>query len=208
MQRGCLKPGMHVACGSTHAKVRVMKDSAGKTVKAVYPGDAVTVSGWKEVPSAGDEVISGSEGDVKRAIANRLRKAEQESALVDLEAINASRRVEREKREAEEAAAQAAAASAGQDPSRPDRESSSEADGPKELRIIIKGDVSGSVEAVAGALQGIGNNLAVVKIVSTGVGDVAESDVHMAQSSGGMHRRLCFPRCLSCPLLILASGAF
>jgi len=51
---------------------------------------------------------------------------------------------------------------------------------------VIKGDVSGSVEAIVGALQGIGNKKAVVKIVSTGVGDVSESDVMMAKATGGM----------------------
>lgn len=183
IQRGCLKPGMHLVCGTTHAKVRVMADSLGKTVKVAYPGDAITVSGWKEVPSAGDEAVSGAEGDVKKALANRLRKAEQEASLLDLEAINASRRAEREKREAEEAESEMAESAA--DASRARREGAKESGGPKELRIVIKGDVSGSVEAVAGALQGIGNNLAVVKIVSTGVGDVAESDVQMAQSAEG-----------------------
>lgn len=191
IQRGCLKPGMHLVCGRTQAKVRVMKDSTGKIVKAAYPGDAITVSGWKEVPSAGDEAISGSDGDIKRALANRLRKAEQDAAFLDLEVINASRRAERGKREAEEVAA-VAAAEAGQHGLRPQREHSVEADGPKELRIVIKGDVSGSVEAVAGALQGIGNNLAVVKIVSTGVGDVTESDVQMAQSTEGTQPGIMF----------------
>lgn len=59
------------------------------------------------------------------------------------------------------------------------------------LRLIIKGDVSGSVEAVAGAVEGIGNNLAGVKIVHQGVGNITESDLQLAQSSQGTSL-LCF----------------
>lgn len=175
VQRGCLKPGTPIICGKTSGKVRILTNSLGKSVKSAFPGDAVTVSGWKEVPSAGDEVLSASESDIKKAVANRLRKAEQDAALVDLEAINTARRMERERREAEEAVG-----SDGRE------ERALKVDGPKELRLVIKGDVSGSVEAVAGALEDIGNNLARVKIISTGVGDVTESDVQLAQSAQGI----------------------
>ncbi|KAI0647229.1 initiation factor 2 [Trametes meyenii] len=168
--RGSLKPGQHLICGKASAKVRVMSDSIGKTVRVAYPGMAVTVSGWKELPDAGDEVLTGSEADVKKALANRIRKAEIESSLVDLEAINEQRRSEREKREV------------GEDEQNGEREGT---DGPKELRLIIKGDVSGSVEAVKGAIEGIGNDIARVKVIATGVGDVAESDILRAKTAGG-----------------------
>jgi translation initiation factor IF-2 len=58
----------------------------------------------------------------------------------------------------------------------------------KELNVVIKGDVSGSVEAVAGALIGIGNNVAGLRIVHTGVGDVTETDVQLAQTAEGTSR--------------------
>jgi len=138
---------------------------------------AITVSGWKVLPNAGDEVLQGSEADVKKAVINRLRKAETESTLVDVEAINAQRRQEREKREISGELGQAPVVETVQ--------------GPKELRLVIKGDVSGSVEAVTGAVQGIGNNQAVVKVVSSGVGDVSESDVMMAKATEGSP--LCSP---------------
>lgn len=147
-------------------------------MKAAYPGMAVTVSGWKELPNAGDEVLTGSEADIKKALANRHRKAEMESTLADLEAINESRRSEREKREAEEAA-KADTAVKGEEAAQKQPE------GPKELRLVIKGDVSGSVEAVSNALEIIGNDVARVKIVSTGVGDVTESDILRAKAVDG-----------------------
>ncbi|KDQ60661.1 hypothetical protein JAAARDRAFT_124015 [Jaapia argillacea MUCL 33604] len=169
--RGTLKPGMHLICGRSHAKVRVMTSTAGATIKSAVPGDAVTVSGWKELPTAGDEVLSGSEADVKKALANRIRKAEVESSLVDLEAINEHRRLEREKRGVEVES---------------DAPPEVVVQGPKELRLVIKADVSGSAEAVVGAVQGIGNDKAVVKIISSGVGEVTESDIMMAKASGAM----------------------
>ncbi|KAI9065099.1 initiation factor 2 [Trametes sanguinea] len=170
--RGNLKPGQHLICGMASAKVRLLTDHNGKAVKVAYPGMAVTVSGWKELPNAGDEVLTGSEADIKKALTNRLRKAEIEASLEDLEAINEHRRSEREKREAEDGEEGAEV---------PQTE-----EGPKQLRLIIKGDVSGTVEAVKGSLSGIGNDLAKVKIVATGVGEVTESDVLRAKTAGGV----------------------
>lgn len=160
-----------------------MNDSSGKPVKAAYPGMAVTVSGWKELPDAGDEVLTGTEAEVKKALANRLRKAEMESSLVDLEAINEQRRSEREREREREERERAAAEGEEAEEMKP------ESVGPKELRLIIKGDVSGSVEAVKGAIEGIGNDIARVKVVSTGVGDVAESDVLRAKTAEGTFSR-------------------
>ncbi|KAG2149377.1 hypothetical protein DEU56DRAFT_62318 [Suillus clintonianus] len=170
--RGCLTPGAHILAGTSSGKVRLMSDSSGAPVKAAYPGMAVTVSGWRSLPGAGDEVVQGSEGDVKKALANRVRKKEVETVLIDAEAINIARAAERERVRREE------------DKSQDVRNVLD--GGPKELRLVIKGDVSGSVEAVVGALEGIGNEKARVKVVSTGVGDVMESDVMMAKAAEGM----------------------
>ena len=163
--------------------MRLLADSNGKSLKSVLPGTAAVVSGWKDLPGAGDEVLSGSESDVKRALANRVRKAAEDALVEDAEAINESRREERERREAEEASSSAADSTpplgAAAEPAQ------KEQDAKKELRIVLKGDVSGSVEAVEGALQGIGNQRAGVKIVATGVGDVSESDVLRAKAVDG-----------------------
>lgn len=152
-----------------------MTDSNGTSVKAAYPGMAVIVSGWKTVPGAGDEVLEGSEPDIKKALANRNHKADVEASLSDVEAINASRRQERERRILEDRLGA-------------DAEELKEDDtpaGPKELRLIVKADVSGSTEAVVGALQGIGNDIAVTKVVFSGVGDITEADVLRAKASDG-----------------------
>lgn len=155
------------------AKVRLMTDSNGKSVKVATPGMAVTVSGWKTLPKAGDEVLDGKESDVKKALANRVRMAGIAASLADVDAINATRKEERERKKAEV--------------NKTDNhiDPVAEADGPKELKLIIKADVSGSAEAIEGALQGIGNKEAMTKIVSAGVGDVTDSDVLMAKAVNG-----------------------
>ncbi|KAJ3923305.1 hypothetical protein F5877DRAFT_31760 [Lentinula edodes] len=173
--RGSLKIGSHIISGLSYARVRVMNDSNGKPVKVATPGMAVTVSGWKSLPTAGDDVLQGSETNIKKAIANRERKAEIDSSLADVEAINQTRRQEREKRELE--------LQSGKDAAAADEQTE---DGPKELRLIIKADVSGSAEAVVGALQGIGNDVATTKVISSGVGDITDTDVTLAQTAGGM----------------------
>lgn len=173
--RGCLKSGSHLLSGTSVAKVRAMTDSFGNTVKVAYPGMAVTVVGWKTLPKAGDEVLDGKESAVKKALANRLRKAGIAASLADIDAINAARKEERERRQTETV-----------DPQKILTSTSAEFNGPKELKLIIKADVSGSAEAVEGALQGIGNKKAMVKIVSSNVGDVTESDVLMAKAIDGM----------------------
>lgn len=176
LTRGCLKAGSHIICGTTFARVRAMTDSSGQAVKVAYPGMAVTVAGWKELPNAGDEVLQGTEQDIKKAVTNRERQAEQDATLIDLEAINSHRRLEREQKEME-----AEAEASGQELT-----VKSVPEGPEELRIVIKGDVSGSIEAVAGAVEGIGNDKARVKIISTGVGEVSESDILRAKAAQGM----------------------
>jgi translation initiation factor IF-2 len=180
IKRGCLKRGSHIIAGVTQAKVRMMTDPTGATVKAAYPGMAVTVSGWKDLPKAGDEVLQGSEVDVKKALGNRLRKLEIEEELQDAEVINKQRLQHREDRVKEAAREGTANANV-----RAATTEAAEPEGPKELRLVVKADVSGSVEAVVGALEGMGNKEAVVKIVTTGVGDVTESDVMMAKAARG-----------------------
>lgn len=173
--RGSLKLGAHVIAGTTLAKVRVMTDSMGSPVKFAVPGMAVTISGWKELPGAGDEVLEGSEQDVKKAVTNRLRKTEEQAMMIDIDAINAQRRLERGQRERDEA-------------DQPVSETTHETAKPHELRLIIKGDVSGSVEALVSAVQCIGNESVRAKVVSTGVGEITESDIHLAKTSGSAFR--------------------
>ena len=189
--RGCLRPTASLVAGTTWCRVRSLVPPTGKAITSAFPGQPVEVTGWKELPSAGDLVLeAGSEDEAKKAIGNRLKRIEQEKLWADVEVINEKRRVEAEiesVRREEEANAKASglkgkAVTAAGDLAVEEMGKKAVV---KELVLIIKADVSGTVEAVVGALQGIGNAEARVKIVYSGVGDVQESDVEMARAVEG-----------------------
>lgn len=190
--RGELSPGSHLIAGTVACRVRSLTSSTGQTVKSIPPGTAASVSGWQELPNAGDEVIQASEGDIKRALVNRKRNEEMLKLVGDAEAINEKRREERERREQEleatkEALKNGQALQQAKVGAKPEVQ---EEDDTKTLRLIIKADVSGSAEAVAGALEGIGNDKAKTKIISYSVGNVTEGDVTLAKAIGGTCLRL------------------
>lgn len=181
--RGSLTPASHIISGLCHAKVRQLTDSSGQAIKTAYPGMAVTVSGWKELPNAGEMVIQASESDIKKALQTRFRKAQFETTSHDVDALNQQRLLHREKREAEQDTAINTAPE-------PTSKSANEMDqinpGPKELKLIVKGDVIGSVEALSSALQVIGNKDVRTNVVFTGVGLISESDISSAKAINGM----------------------
>ncbi len=221
VKRGALRAGDCLIAGTSWAKVRQIFDGAGRVVKQAGPGDPVLVTGWRELPSAGDELLgSESESDVKKAVANRKEKLERISLLKDAEAVNEGRRLEAEEAERKDreeyeervrrraqragltvdpltgasvppaGAAEAEASSEDADELAEDDEESASPSNRKELRLIVKADFSGTVEAVVGAISGIGNAEAMVKIVASGVGEPTESDVARAQTAEG--HILCF----------------
>ncbi|CAE6409636.1 unnamed protein product [Rhizoctonia solani] len=184
IQRGTLKPGSSLVAGTAWARVRQMTDDKNRPVKLAKPGDAVTVAGWKDVPAAGDEVLQAErEDDAKKAVANRKRVMETRALAEDVEKINEKRRIDKALEEQEREAE--AAANGDSVPDAVSEVAQSNEPEVKELKLVIKGDVSGSVEAVAGALCGIGNKIARVKIVSQTVGDVSESDIARAKAIEG-----------------------
>lgn len=187
--RGDLNLGSHLIAGTVSARVRSIADHTGQTLKVAYPGTAITISGWKELPKAGDEVLQGkNEDEIKKAIANRIRRAESESVLEDVDAINAKRRLERERREAHlEGIKNGTIDPKAITPIRKPDVSLTEPTATKVLNLIIKSDVMGSAEAVAGALEGIGNEKVKTKVISSSAGEPTEGDITMAQAINGTH---------------------
>ncbi|KAH8079045.1 hypothetical protein HD553DRAFT_329996 [Filobasidium floriforme] len=196
--RGTLHVGSVIIAGTTWCKIRQMLDDKNRPIKSAPPGTPVNITGWKDLPLAGDKILQpydysagkGNKGEdeVKRAVANRIRDKERKALMNDVEVINEKRRIERERQVEEEARHEAIKAEGGDvsaairsEERRLKREE--EERGKKELRLIIRADVSGTVEAVVGALEGIGNNEVGVKIIHTDVGDVSDSDVAMAEAS-------------------------
>jgi translation initiation factor IF-2 len=204
VSKGTLKSGSCIVAGTTWARVRQMQDDKGKPLREAGPGTPVSVTGWKELPSAGDQLLEAVNGEdeAKRCITNRLREIERKRMTADVEQINVKRAEERRVHEAEAAELQKVKEDGGDVRAfLNERERRAEGGsgagtgsgagvdengaGKKELLLLIKGDVSGTVEAVVGSLEGIGNKEAGVKIIHTGVGEVSESDIHQAEASGG-----------------------
>ncbi|KAK4687072.1 translation initiation factor IF-2, partial [Tremellales sp. Uapishka_1] len=187
VSRGTLRTGASIVAGHTWCRVRQMQDDKGRSIKSASPGMPVSITGWKDLPLAGDELLESLAGeeDAKKAITNRLREAERTKMLKDTEEINSKRIEERLKAEAMEQEAEEVKKAGGNvvqalSSSARKAEQEEEKNGFKWLRLVIKADVSGTVEAVVGSLEGIGNKEAGVKIVHTGVGDVSESDIALA----------------------------
>ncbi|KAG8865179.1 hypothetical protein FRB96_000068 [Tulasnella sp. 330] len=205
VSRGTLKSGDHIIAGTTWAKVRQMTDDRGNHVSSASPGTPVIVAGWKSLPGAGDEVLTARSGrkaadDVKRAVTNREREKANEALMVDVASINEKRAMEKRRRvqinadAAEVARLHKTGIKKGKlraelnapDSAYATSAASQREDGVKQLRLIVKADVSGTIEAVVGAISNLGNKEVKVAVIQSGVGDVTESDVSMAEASQAM----------------------
>ncbi|KAG9002042.1 hypothetical protein FRB94_004134 [Tulasnella sp. JGI-2019a] len=204
VSRGTLKNGDHILAGTSWAKVRQMTDDRGNHVSSAPPGTPVIVAGWKSLPVAGDEVLTASTGrkaadDVKRAVNNREREKANEALMIDVASINEKRAMEKRRRVQINADAVEASRLYKTGLRKGKMRAESEApesvyamsqsqrdDGVKQLRLIVKADVSGTIEAVVGAISSLGNKEVKVVVIQSGVGDVTESDVTMAEASQAM----------------------
>lgn len=177
--------GSHIIAGTTWARVRQMMDSAGKSVRSATAGTAVTLSGWKDLPNADDDVLEGEETEVKSAVQNRKRNHEQLALQADVKSINEKRLEAKAKEAAAEAEAERLRTRRMPASPQPQLQCAASQNTDNELRLVIKADVSGSVEAVSGAIEGMGNGVVKTKIVQSSVGEPSEADVDFAKAVGG-----------------------
>lgn len=205
VKRGTLRVGDNIVSGETWCKVKALVNDQGKAVKEASPGTPVKVMGWKDLPKAGDEMLSAdSEDQAKLAVENRTLKKSRQEQLKTLVAINEKRRIVAEEEDEEKAAFReykhkawlfhqgvltehpvmpqvkkqlSVAAMAAKE------EEESEV---KNLRMVVKGDVSGTVEAVCDALSGLPSNQVQVSVIQNGVGNITESDIQFASSCSAM----------------------
>lgn len=210
--RGKLQVGSIIVAGQTWARVRTISDDKGKAIKACGPGTPVSITGWKEMPSAGEEVLETKDGEAAaiKAVANRVRQSQIHKDVGALDAINEQRRLaaaahaEAVQKKLDIKAARHAAFMAGEKMpaaewvvARNDLDAAAAADAAdkcKELLLVVKGDVSGTVEAVVSTLATIGNKEARARIIRSGVGDIQPSDVDFAASAGGASSSPLAPR--------------
>jgi translation initiation factor IF-2 len=148
VQEGTLRVGDAIVTGAEYGRVRAMMNERGEQVKEVPPGYPVEVLGLSGVPTAGDEFnVVEDEKAAKEVAAHRAEKARQKE-------LGTTRRATLE-----------------------DLFAKAKTGGAKELNVVVKADVQGSAEAVSQALQKLATKKVGVKILSSGVGAITESDV-------------------------------
>lgn len=158
VQKGTLQVGDSVAIGSAYGKVRAMMDDKGRRVKEAGPSTPVEILGLNEVPDAGEIVISTENDKEARSIADAYIKQSREKLLDDTKAKL----------------------------SLDGLFSQIQAGNIKELNLIIKADVQGSVEAVKQSLLKLSNDEVAIRVIHGGVGAINESDVSLASASNAI----------------------
>ena len=191
VRRGTLRPGGIVVAGTSWAKVRCLRNEAGAMVSEAGPGTPVEVDGWREQPSAGDEMLQApDEQKAKSVVEYRLEALGRTQLAADIAAVNESRRNEQEKREQKEKAAALASAttensSASSNTEPTNVETEPEKPSLQEVFLVLKADVSGSLEAVTDAISSLGNSEVQPRILRSGVGSITEFDIdHAAVAKG------------------------
>ena len=151
VQNGTLKVGDLVASGNSIGKIKSIVNSDGSRIKNAGPSSAVEVLGLNNVPNAGDPFqVMESEKQAREIAEYRINKEKERKLLKQ------------------------------KDDSAGDLFESLGKESKKVLNIIIKTDVGGTCEAISAALNDLSNDLAKVKIVSSGVGGISESDANLA----------------------------
>ncbi|BFZ59032.1 translation initiation factor IF-2 [Saitoella coloradoensis] len=191
VKRGTLKLGAFIVAGKVYGRVRTMTDSLGQSLRQAPPGTPVVITGWKEVPVAGDEILEAPNQKVAtQVVENRIARAEQLKAAEEMQAFNEKRRADAERREKEIkliAAAKRSGHKKGAAKLHADRMLTEKVEKPtyQEVRIIVKADVMGSVEAVVHQIETIHHDEIRIKVLQTGVGDISEGDVSYAAAVQG-----------------------
>ena len=183
VRRGTLCPGDILVAGTSWARVRSLRNEAGVMVPSAGPGTPVEVDGWREQPSAGDEMLQApNEEKAKAALEYRSRALERKQMATDMAAVNEARRLEQEKRDHLEKAAEAAAAG---EEAVEEAEKTDATPSFQEVFLIVKADVSGSLEAVSDAISALGSSEVRPTILRSGVGPITEFDIdHAAVAKG------------------------
>jgi translation initiation factor IF-2 len=157
IQRGTLKVGDPFVAGFHSGKVRALLDEREKRVDSVGPADPILVVGFDGLPESGDSFMSTGSEIEAREIANERKKLRREQELRQTKLVTL-----------DQISAQI------------------QMGGVKELNLVIKGDVTGSVEALSDSLQKLSTEEVKVQILHKGVGTISETDVMLAAASGAV----------------------
>lgn len=157
VRTGVLKVGDFIICGTIGGKVKSMTSDEGLKLKQAGPSTPVEISGFTDVPQAGDKFdVIENDKTLKTMVAERKEKEKN----IRFDTI--------------------ASAQVRQD------NIASEGEGPRDLNIIIKANTHGSAEAVSSSLQQLVSKEVFVKIVHIGIGDISEADIMLASASNAI----------------------
>lgn len=156
VQRGSLKRGDHVLIGTVLGRVRSMRSDTGAELKAASPSVPVEILGLAEVPEAGDTLVALGNSRLGEELVSHRKESTRRRALA------------RQKVSLENLFEQ----QGGEDQI--------------ELRVVVKADVRGSLEAILMSLERLDTDKTKVSVVSSGVGGVGESDVNLAITAGAI----------------------
>ena len=156
VQTGTLKTGDNILSGTTMGRVRAMFDDKGRPVKSAGPSMAVSILGLEDVPNAGDSIMAVDQALMKQVQEERKNR-ERESMIKEQSRVSLD-----------------------------DIFAQVEEGKMKNLNLIVKGDVQGSVEAVKQSLEKLSNEEVRVKVIHSAAGAINEGDVMLADSANAI----------------------
>ena len=158
IQKGTLKQGDFIACGAASGKVRAMTDENGRRLKAATPSMPVEIIGLSSVPEAGEVLVSLDSDKEAKDFASVFVTESKKSLIEETRTQMSLNDLFEQIKEGKL----------------------------KELPIVVKADVQGSVEAITQSLVKLSNEEVVVKVIHGGVGAITESDVSLAAASNAI----------------------
>jgi len=157
VQNGTLRTGDSYIVGNTFGKVRAMFNDRGLEIKEAGPSTPVEILGLESIPDAGDTFLVMADRDKAKGIAQYRKMKEREAQLAKSSRVSLEGLAEQIKQA-----------------------------GVKDLNLILKGDVQGSVEVLADSLQRMSTEKVRVKVLHSGVGAITESDILLASASNAV----------------------
>ncbi|MGA9389480.1 MAG: translation initiation factor IF-2 [Candidatus Sulfotelmatobacter sp.] len=157
VQNGTLNAGDNFVVGNVYGKVRAMFDDRGAQLKTAPPSTPVEIIGMEALPQAGDQFVVVADRDKARGISEYREQKSREAALAKSSRVSLEGLAEQIK-----------------------------AAGTKELNVILKGDVQGSVEVITDLLTRLSNDKVRLKLLRSGVGAITETDVLLASASNAI----------------------
>ncbi|PMP62046.1 MAG: translation initiation factor IF-2 [Caldimicrobium thiodismutans] len=154
VQEGTLREGDPFVCGLTYGRVRAMFDSYGMRIKEATPSTPVEILGFEELPSAGDDFIVMDDEEKARRVAEYRQRKARETEAAQIAKISLEKIFEKLK-EGEL----------------------------KELKIVLKADTQGTLEALKSSLEKLSTDKVRVSVIRAGIGAITESDVMLASAS-------------------------